>query len=159
MSFTTALYERDGVIRFAPCVPAAVKPLDKNLGQVTKTRAVTQSPHSLGLGKRRTRRGAIQILIGAVWNTLRSLGLWIEEKSMDAHYRRVDSYLAQSSNHADLERRMRELDHSDRLNWIDCGSRRPESSNPTAPVAVQPSSSSKLDCDRRGSGPFPWSGR
>lgn len=121
MSFTTALYERDGVIRFAPCVPTAVKPLDKNLGQVTKTQRVAQPPHSLG--KRRTRRGAIQILIGAVWNTLRSLGLWIEEKSMDAHYRRVDSYLAQSSNHADLERRMRELDHSDRLNWIDCGSR------------------------------------
>jgi hypothetical protein len=121
MSFTTALYEGHSVIRFAPCVPAAAKPLGKTPGQVTNTQRTAQPPHSLG--KRRTRRGAIQILIGAVWNALRSVGLWIEEKAMEAHNRRVDSYLAQSSNHADLERRMRELDHNSRLNWIDCGSR------------------------------------
>ena len=121
MSFTTALYEGDSVIRFAPSVRPAVKTLGKTPGQVTKTQAVTQPPH--GLGKRRTRRGAIEILIGAIWNTVRSVGLWIEEKSWEAHYRRVESYLAQSSNHADLERRMRELDRNSRLNWMDCGSR------------------------------------
>ena len=121
MSFTTALYEGHSVIRFAPCVPAAAKPLGKTTDQGMNTQRVAQPPHSLG--KRRTRRGAIQILLGTIWNALRSVGLWIEEKSTQAHYRRVDSYLAQSSNHADLERRMRQLEHSDRLNWIDCGSR------------------------------------
>lgn len=123
MSFTTALYESDGVIRFAPAprVRAPVKTRDKTPGQGTKTRRLAQDPHSLG--KRRTRHGAIEVLIGAIWNALRSVGLWIEEKSTQARYRRIESYLAQSSNHADLERRMRELEHSDRLNWIDCGSR------------------------------------
>jgi len=121
MSFTTALYEGNSVIRLAPRVPAAVRPLGKTPGQVTKTPRVAQPPHSIG--KRGTRRGAIQILIGTIWNALRSVGLWIEEQSTQAHYRRVESYLAQSSNHADLERRMRELDHNSGLNWIDRGSR------------------------------------
>lgn len=121
MSFTTVLYEGYGVVHFAPRVRAAVNTLGKTPGQGTKTQAVTQPPHSLG--KRRTRRGAIEILFGAIWNAVRSVGLWIEEKFTQAHYRRVESYLAQSSNHADLERRMREVEHSNRLNWIDCGSR------------------------------------
>ncbi len=121
MSFTTALYEGDSVIRFAPGVRAAVRTRGKTSTQGTKTQRATQPPHSLG--KRRTRRGAIEVLIGAIWNALRSLGLWIEEKSSQARYRQVEIYLAQSSNHADLERRMRELEHNDRLNWIDCSSR------------------------------------
>ena len=137
MSFTTVLYESDGVIRFAPRVRAAVKTQcktqgniqgktqgktpDKTPGQGTKTQRVAQHAHSLG--KRRTRRGAIEVLIGAIWNALRSVGLWIEEKSTQAHYRRVESYLAQSSNHADLERRLCDIERGSRLNWIDGGSR------------------------------------
>ena len=121
MSFTTAFYDGDSIIHFAPRVRPAVRTLGKTPGQVTKTQAMTQPAQSLG--KRRTRRGAIEILIGAIGSALRSFVLWIEEKSAQAHYRQVEGYLAQSSNHADLERRMRELDHNSRLNWIDCGSR------------------------------------
>ena len=121
MSFTTALYEGDSVIRFAPRVRAAVETRGKTSGQGTKTQGVEQHPHSLGT--HRTRRGAIEILIGAVWNALRSVALWLEEKSREAHYRRIESYLAQSTDHADLERRLRDLERSNRLNWIDCGNR------------------------------------
>ena len=121
MSFITALYEGDSIIRFAPRVRATVQTPGKTTGQGAKAQRVAQ--HSRSLGKRRTRRGATLALIGAIWNALRSVGLWLEEKSSEAHYRRVESYLAQSSNHADLERRIRELEHNDRRNWIDCGSR------------------------------------
>ena len=121
MSLTTALYEGDGLIHFAPRARATVRTRGRTPGHGRKTLDVTQV--ALSLGKRRIHRGAIQVLIGAIWNAIRSIGPWIEEKSMEAHYRRVEGYLAQSSNYADLERRMRELDHDSRLNWIDCGSR------------------------------------
>ena len=119
MSFTTTLYEGDSIIHFPHRARAPAKAPRKSAGEGAKTRRVVQHAHS----KHRTRRGAIRVLFSAIWNALRSAGLWLEEKSMEAHYRRVDSYLAQSSNHAELERRIRELEHSDRLNWIDCGSR------------------------------------
>jgi len=121
MSFTTILYERNGAIRFAPSGSASVNARGKTPGQAKKTQGVTRL--LLGPAKRRIRNGALAMLFGAIWNAVRSVGLWIEENSREAHYRRVESYLAQSSNHADLERRMRELEHNDRLNWIDCGSR------------------------------------
>lgn len=121
MSFTTAFYDGDSIIHFAPSARPAVKTRGKAAAQRTKAQAVTQPRQKLG--KHRTRRGAIETLIGAIGNALRSLVLWIEEKSVQAHCRQVESYLAQSSNHADLERRIRELDHNSRLNWIDCGSR------------------------------------
>ena len=121
MSFTTTLYERSGAIRFAPSGSASVNAGGKTTGQATKTQGVTRL--LLGPAKRRIRNGALAMLFGAIWNAVRSVGLWIEENSREAHYRRVESYLAQSSNHADLERRIRQLEHNDRLNWIDCGSR------------------------------------
>ena len=121
MSFTAVLYEGDSVAHFAPRVRTAVKTRAKTPAQGAITQRVTQRPQSLA--RRRARRGAIEVLIGAIWNAVRSVGHWIEEKSSQAHYRRVESYLAQSTNHADLERRMRELDHNSHLNWIDCGSR------------------------------------
>ena len=118
MSFTTVFYEGDSVIRFAPRVRAAVN----TPGHGTKTQRVAQPPHSLG--KRRTRRGATEVLIGAIWNALRCVALWwIEKTSRDAHYRRIESYLAQSTDHADLERRLRDLERGNRSNWIDYGSR------------------------------------
>src|SRR3972149_9919527 len=121
MSFTTILYERNGAIRFPPSGSASVNARGKTPGQAKKTQGVTRP--LLGPAKRRIRNGAVAMLFGAIWNAVRSVGLWIEENSREAHYRRVESYLAQSSNHADLERRMRQLERNSRLNWIDCGSR------------------------------------
>lgn len=121
MSFTTALYKGDSVIRFAPHIRADVKNRGRTSDHGTKIPGATRL--LLSPAKRRIRHGAIAMLFGSIWNAVRSVGLWIEEKSREAHYRRVESYLAQSSNHADLERRMRQLEHNSRLNWIDCGSR------------------------------------
>jgi len=119
MSFTTALYEGPSVTRFAPSVRPAAR--GKILGQGANTQCVAQPLRRLG--QRRTRRGAIEVLIGAIGHALRSLGVWIEEQSTQVQYRRLENYLAQSSSHADLERRMREIERNDRLNWIDCGRR------------------------------------
>ena len=121
MSFTAVLYEGDSVAHFAPRIRTAVNTRSKTPNRGAKIQCLTRPSRSLGRG--RSRRGAIEVLIGAIWNAVRSVGQWIEEKSSQAHYRRVESYLAQSTNHADLERRMRELDHNSHLNWIDCGSR------------------------------------
>ena len=110
MSFYTALYEGDGIIHYAPRARAAI--------QGTKGTRRVARPHA-----RRTHRGAIVALVGAIWNALRSAVVWIDEKFREAHYRRIESYLAQSTDHADLERRLRDLERGNRLNWTDCGSR------------------------------------
>ena len=118
MSFTTALYEGDSVIHSAFRAEAAVNP------RIAGTKRVAQPASAMEIAELATTElKGWTILIEVVWNAVRSVGLWLEQKAMEAHYRQVESYLAQSSNHADLERRMRELDHSSRLNWIDCGSR------------------------------------
>ena len=118
MSFTTALYEGDSVIHSAFRAEAAVNP------RIAGTKRVAQPATVLEIADLATAElKGWAVLIDAVWNAIRSVGLWLEEKFSEAHYRQVESYLAQSSNHADLERRMRELDHNSRLNWIDGGSR------------------------------------
>jgi hypothetical protein len=123
MSYTTTLYEGDGLIHFAPRPRAAVKPRVKTRSSGHVARSAT--PHSPAKGRTHhlATVKAARILIGAVWNALKSVALWIDEKSREAHYQRVESYLAQSTDHADLERRLRDLERSNRLNWIDCGSR------------------------------------
>lgn len=123
MSFTTALYEGDSVIRTAFRADAAVNP------RIAGTKRVAQPATAPEIAERAPAElKGWTVLIDAVWNALRSnalrsLGLWIEEKSREAHYRRIESYLAQSTDHADLERRLRDLERGNRLNWIDCGSR------------------------------------
>ena len=111
MSFTTALYEGDSVIHTALRADLGVTPA----GQPATALEIAD------LATAETKGWTV--LVNVVWNALRSVGLWIEEKATQAHYRRVESYLARSSNHADLERRMRELGRHDRFKWIDCGSR------------------------------------
>lgn len=68
-------------------------------------------------------RAGLKITVRALWNAVRSAFLWIDTKSREAHYRRVEAYLAQSCDHADLEQRMREMNHLNLVNWTDCGSR------------------------------------
>ena len=110
MSYNTALYEGDGIIHSAPRARAAIQ-------GAAGTRRFAR-PHA-----RRIHRGPIVALFGAIWNALRSAVVWIDEKFREAHYRRIESYLAQSTDHADLERRLRDLERGNRLNWTDCGSR------------------------------------
>lgn len=68
-------------------------------------------------------RVGVKITVGILWNAIRSAFHWIDTKSREAHYRRVEAYLAQSCDHADLEQRMREMNHLNQINWTDCGSR------------------------------------
>lgn len=110
MSFTTAMYEGDSVLRFAPESRATV-------------RTTTVNTRVAGPVQHRVRHGAIKALFGAIWNALRSAVLWLDEKSQDAHYRQVERYLAQSTDHADLERRLIDLERRNQLFWTDCGSR------------------------------------
>ena len=118
MSFTTALYEGDSVIHTLPRVRA---PSKARATHASKTRRAATALETSELATAELKGWTI--LIGAIWNALRSLALWIDEKSREAHYRRIDAYLAQSTDHADLERRLRDLERSNRFNWIDCGSR------------------------------------
>jgi cell division septation protein DedD len=118
MSFTTALYEGDSVIHVLPRTGAAVRT------RVAGAKRAAQPATALETAELATAElKGWTVLIGAIWNALRSVALWIDEKSMQAHYRRVDAYLSQSSDHADLERRLRDLERSSQLNWIDCSSR------------------------------------
>jgi hypothetical protein len=116
MSFTTALYEGDSVIHAAPRARAKTP--------AAGAHRVTQCATALERAEPATaERKGWTLVIGAVWNALRSAALWLDEKSRQAHYRRIESYLAQSTDHADLERRLRDLERGNRVNWIDCGSR------------------------------------
>ena len=62
-------------------------------------------------------------LFERIWDGLKSVALWIDEKSRQAQYRRVERYLAQSTDLADLERRIRQLERSNQCNWTDCARR------------------------------------
>ena len=118
MSFSTALYEGDSVIHRLPRVRAPSK--TAGAAGYRASRAAT----ALETAELATAfvKGST-VAIGAVWSALRSFVLWLDKKSREAHYRRVEGYLAQSTDHADLERRMRDLERSNQFNWIDCGSR------------------------------------
>ena len=112
MSFTTALYEGNSVIRFVPRAPAAVKTSAAGAQRVAQPATALERAELATADPK-----GWTFVIGAVWNALRSVALWwIEKTSRDAHYRRIESYLAQSTDHADMERRLRDLERSNRLN-------------------------------------------
>ena len=118
MSFSTALYEGDSVIHTLPRASVPSK------ARVAGVKSAVPAATALETAELATAElNGWTFVIGAVWNAIRSVALWIDEQSRQAHYRRIDSYLAQSTDHADLERRLRDLERSNRLNWIDCGSR------------------------------------
>jgi len=118
MSFTAALYEGDSVIhrvpRFAgPAIPA------RGTGAVR-----VQQPTALESAELATAElKGWTALLEAVWSGIQAVALWIDEKSRQAHYRRIDAYLSLATDHADLERRMRDLERQNQLTWIDCASR------------------------------------
>jgi len=95
MSFTAALYEGDS--------------------------AIHKSSHYAELAAAEVKGWTT--LFERIWNGLKSFALWIDEKSRQAQYRRVERYLAQSNDLAELERRIRQLERSNQSNWIDCASR------------------------------------
>jgi hypothetical protein len=119
MSFTAALYEGDSVIHRVPrFVEAAGKTRGAGAKRVARTATALESAE-LATAEIK----GWTALFEGIWTALKSFAMWIDEKSRQAHYRRVDAYLSQSPDHADLERRIRQLERSNQLNWIDCASR------------------------------------
>ena len=118
MSFTAALYEGDSVIHREFRRPAAGSekhaPGRRAAPQVTVLERAELAWAEI--------RGLAALLEMAV-NAVKTVVLWIDEKSQQAHYRRVESFLGEATDHADLERRIRQLERSNQLNWIDCASR------------------------------------
>ena len=115
MSFTTALYEGDSVIHRLP-----------RFGNPAPNTRVAGARSATALETAELATAEIKgwtSLIGSVSNAFRTAIRWLDEQARNAHYKRIESYLAQSVDHADLERRIRNLDYANRLNWTDCGSR------------------------------------
>jgi hypothetical protein len=115
MSFTAALYEGDSVIHRIP--RAGVRTKSKKAAPVPQPTALETA--ELGTAELKGWTN----LIDAVWSAVKAVALWIDEKSRQAHYRRIDAYLSQATDHADLERRIRDMERHNQLNWIDCASR------------------------------------
>ena len=119
MSFTAALYEGDSVIRHMPR-PARPASTAGNAAAKPGARPAT-ALESADLATAEIKGWTA--LFEMAWSAMKSVAAWIDESSRQAHYRQVEAYLAQSTDHADLERRIRTLERSNQLNWIDCASR------------------------------------
>jgi hypothetical protein len=112
MGFTAALYEGDSVIHTMPVIASIQARLSKNAGVARPIREVS-ALESADLGRAEL-KGWIS-LIGAISAAVRSVGNWIDRQSRDAHYRQIEGYLAQSTDHADLERRLRDLERGNKF--------------------------------------------
>lgn len=110
MGFTAALYEGDSVIHTMPVIASIQARLAKSAG-VARREVSALEGADLG----RAEFKGWTVLIGAISTAFRSVGDWLERQSRDAHYRQIEGYLAQSTDHADLERRLRDLERSNRL--------------------------------------------
>ena len=116
MSFTAALYEGDSVIH-----------RDFGIGQAAiRTGSAGARQPATALERADLATAELKgwtSLFEAIWSGSKSVALWLDEKSRAAHYRRVDAYLSGATDHADLERRIRDMERQNQLNWIDCASR------------------------------------
>jgi hypothetical protein len=112
MGFTAALYEGDSIIHTMPVIGSIQARLSKTVRVARPMREMT-ALESADLGRAEL-KGWIS-LIGAISAAIRSVGHWIDRQSRDAHYRQVEAYLAQSTDHADLERRLRDLERSNKF--------------------------------------------
>ncbi len=112
MAFTGALYEGDSVIHTMPVIAGIQARLKGGLPTAQAAREAS-SFETAALGRAQLR--AWSSLINAVVGAITSLAEWIDRKSRDAHYRQIEGYLSQATDHADLERRLRDLERSNRF--------------------------------------------
>jgi hypothetical protein len=118
MSFTTALYEGDSVIHTLPRADLALRTRAAGAKRATRPATALETAE-LATAELK----GLTVLFEALWSALCSIAAWIDEKAMQAHYRDIDAYLSKATDHADLERRLRDLERRNQVNWIDCGSR------------------------------------
>jgi hypothetical protein len=112
MSFTAALYEGDSVIH-------------RELG-VGANRTKRAGKAATALERAELATAEIKgwtFVFEAIWDGIKTVAMWLDEQSRRANYRRIDAYLSRATDHADLERRIRDLERQNQLNWIDCASR------------------------------------
>lgn len=119
MSFTAALYEGDSVVHSIPRFGDA-----DTRTRVAGAKRVSQPASALESAELATAEiKGWAFVLNAIWSGLCAAVVWVEEKSRQAHFRRIDAYLSQSTDHADLERRIRQLERNNQLNWTDCACR------------------------------------
>jgi hypothetical protein len=99
MRVTYPLYEGDGYLHFRGTNTA--KPATATVG--VDVRALDERAHAL-------RRDAISGLFAR-------LGQWLETVLQSGRRRDVEAYLAQSTDHADLERRLRDVERKNELGY------------------------------------------
>ena len=94
MSMTLPLYEGDSIIH---------RPSARNISIRQPQAAVGAAPHA-------ARTGGLLRLYRAIGRVFVKAGDWLEQTSSDARGRDLEAYLSRSTDHADLERRMRDLE-------------------------------------------------
>lgn len=98
MRFIYPLYEGDGYLHFRTAAPVR-KPVLTGIDM----RAIEVRAHA-------ARREAMSALLAR-------FGRWLEAKLRPGPRRDVEAYLAQSSDHADLERRLRDVERRNQLGY------------------------------------------
>jgi hypothetical protein len=119
MSFTAALYEGDSVIH-------SMRRFGNTGARKTTAGAKRPGPSATALESAELATAELKgwtVLFESIWSGLCSIAKWIDDKSREAHFRRLDAYLSQATDHADLERRIRDLERNNQFIWIDCSSR------------------------------------
>jgi len=112
MAFTGALYEGDGVIHTMPVIAGIQSRLKGGIPTAQAARQASSVDTAvLGRAQLRAWSSLIMPIVGAI----KSFAEWIDRKSRDAHYRQIEGYLAQATDHADLERRLRDLERGNRF--------------------------------------------
>ena len=112
MAFTGALYEGDSVIHTMPVI-AGIQARLKGGVPTAQAAREANSVETAVLGRAQLR--AWSSLINTIFGAVKSFVEWIDRKSRDAHYRQIESYLSQATDHADLERRLRDLERGNRF--------------------------------------------
>ena len=112
MSSTEGTYERNRVIGSTPrFADPAVRINVTGAPRVHLPATVKSAPPATAEFQ------GVSPLIGVIWTAVKSLPAWIEKKSRQARNRRTDAYLSQSTDHADLGRRVRGMEWNSQPNW------------------------------------------
>jgi len=101
MRITYPLYEGDGYLHYRNAPTSKTESTTTTQG--VDVRAIEQRARAL-------RREAIS-------NLLARLGDWLGSKLQSGRRRDVEAYLARSTDHADLERRLRDVERKDQLGY------------------------------------------
>ena len=99
MSLTLPLYEGDSIIHRPP----------------RRKLAVSRSRTAVRTVRHPARPGGLLRLYRAFGHAIAKAGDWLEDFASSARRREIEAYLSVATDHADLERRMRDLERRDSL--------------------------------------------